>query len=111
MANKRKTGVGVNALFPQTETVATAPKKQTRTKTKRVVAKKKSQTSKAKVAKIEVPEETPERRTVWLREDHLERLEILKIRERSRLKSQGRRASVTTLIDEAVERYLNDMKA
>jgi hypothetical protein len=111
VAKRRETGVGVNALFPPTETAATAPKKQTRTKTKRASAKKKSRASNSTVAKVVVPEQIPERRTAWLREDHLERLEVLKIRERSRLKSQGRRASITTLIDEAMERYLTHMKA
>ena len=48
----------------------------------------------------------PTRRTAWIREDHLERLELLKLKERQRLKGEGKRASITALIDEALELYL-----
>ena len=51
-------------------------------------------------------ENSPARRTAWLREDHLERLELLKFKERQRLKQEGKRVSLTSLIDEALEQYL-----
>ena len=51
------------------------------------------------------------RRTAWLREDHLDRLEILKRRERARLRDDPeKRAAVTSLIDEAIEKYLAEME-
>ncbi len=76
-------------------------------------------TSKAKKrprSKKDEPEPEPKktlvpRRTAWLREDHLDRLEILKRRERARLRDDPeKRAAVTSLIDEAIEKYLAEME-
>lgn len=111
MADKKskKTGLGVDALFPpaeeeaggETATSQTPPQPQAEPK-----ARPKTQ----KATPKEEPEKKLPRRTAWLREDHLQRLEALKLRDRGRLQQEGKRVSLTTLIDEALERYLAEME-
>ena len=106
-SRERKTGLGVDAFF-QTE----EPPPQRRTRPVRQqrqtsdAPKKKTTRSKSRTQQEPEPAEQLERRTAWLREDHLLRLEQLKIKERRRLKRQKKRVSMTTLIDEALEAYL-----
>jgi hypothetical protein len=50
----------------------------------------------------------PKRRTAWLRSDHLDRLVLLKQKERARLTKEYNRASVAYLIDEAIGSYLDE---
>ena len=104
----RKTGLGVDAFF-QTE----EPPQQRRTRpvrqqrqTSDAPKQKKTTRAKSRTQHEAEPAEQLERRTAWLREDHLLRLEQLKIKERRRLKRQKKRVSMTTLIDEALEAYL-----
>lgn len=103
----RKTGLGVDAFFPaetaREGTRQKSPARPTRTGS----APKRTRKSTAAKPKAEpIPEETLERRTAWLLEDHMLRLERLKIQERRRLKREKKRVSMTTLIDEALEAYL-----
>ena len=103
----RKTGLGVDAFFPA-ETAKEPPRqKATARQTRSSGAPKRARkTAAAKPKEEPIPEETPERRTAWLLEEHMLRLERLKIQERRRLKREKKRVSMTTLIDEALEAYL-----
>jgi hypothetical protein len=56
------------------------------------------------------PEENTERRPAWIRLDYLEKLDILKHRERGRLRREKKRVARSTLIDEAIELYLTEME-
>ena len=103
----RKTGLGVDAFFP-VETARETPRQKapTRPTSTGNGPKRTRKTAAAKPKAEPIPEETPERRTAWLLEDHMLRLERLKIQERRRLKREKKRVSMTTLIDEALEAYL-----
>ena len=114
---KRNTGLGVEAFFPLEENKVSTregklpspikphPKKGIRSKPRtRIGISTPSE-------KIEGGKETMiERRPAWIRSDHLERLDALKHRERKRLHLEAKRASRSTLIDEAIERYLLEME-
>ena len=103
----RKTGLGVDAFFPA-ETAKEAPRQKAPARPTRTdgTPKRTRKTAVTKPKAEPIPEEAPERRTAWLLEDHMLRLERLKIQERRRLKREKKRVSMTTLIDEAMEAYL-----
>jgi len=94
-----KTGLGLNALIP--------PKEAQKETTAPVAAKPKAKRPQNEKAKPQAVPEEVERRTTWVREDYMVRLETLKLRERARLRKQGKRVSVASLIDEALEQYLD----
>lgn len=50
------------------------------------------------------------RQSTWILEGHFDRLDALKLKQKKRLKQQGKRVSVTSLIDEAIEQYLKKME-
>lgn len=86
------------------------PAAQVDAETKRKTTKKRSRPKNAEpepeLEKLPAP-----RRTAWLREDHLDRLEVLKRREKARLRDDPeKRVAVTSLIDEAIEQYLAEME-
>jgi hypothetical protein len=114
---KKRTGLGINAFFPPPEEEPIEPKPPVKrprsvppqkkaadqTKKKKATA---SQATRRKAREKEIP-----RRTAWLREDHLDRLEALKRKEKARLRADpNKRVAVSTLIDEAIERYLEEME-
>ena len=122
---ERKTGLGLDAFFPKSDEKPEEkeiPKSEAPTTGKRQASRKSK--SKAAVTKRSTPKEarpeqlvtnaegnSPPRRTAWLREDHLDRLEAIKIRDRNRLRTDpDKRVAVTTLIDEAIELYLDEME-
>lgn len=111
---KRKTGLGVDAFFPeedleiktthdkQPSASRTTPRRRTSTtksKNSTSSAKPESETAKDQDEKIE-------RRPAWIRLDHLARLDALKHLERKRLRREKKRVSRSTLLDEAIDRYL-----
>jgi hypothetical protein len=115
---KRKTGLGVDAFFPEEEfEVKTTSKvkpsaSQRSPRRRRNTIKSKSSGSGAKPetgSKID-QDERIERRPAWIRIDHLEKLDILKHRERRRLHREKKRVARSTLIDEAIEFYLAQME-
>lgn len=86
------------------------PANQAKSQEKRRTTRKRTQ---PKTPEVEIVDEKPSvpRRTAWLREDHLDRLEALKRREKDRLRADPeKRLAVTTLIDEAIEKYLEEME-
>jgi hypothetical protein len=111
---KRKTGLGVDAFFPEEEiedkatseekpSASQRPSRRRRNTTQR----KKSGSSTKAASKNKGDRDQPiERRPAWIRIDHLERLDILKHRERDRLRREKKRVSRSSLIDEAIEQYL-----
>ena len=122
MADKQ-TGLGVDALYGETAAeqlepseaeTPPAPKEQPAAQRKKTRKGARS-TPKPKVdSKVEEAQEKQPplpRRTAWLREDHLDRLQTLKLREKNRLRDDpNKRLAVTTLIDEAIEKYLAEME-
>ena len=91
---------------PSTKPKTASRKRADRRSKTRPKARKSAQ---KRVAAAAPPAETAQRaarRTVWLLQDHLDRLEALKRDQRPRLRKAGLRASVTTLIDEAITAYL-----
>lgn len=122
---KKKTGLGIQAFFPEEETTPPATKR-TRTKKKTQAKKAKPKPKRAK-AKRQTKKPTQRkaaaasnkekavkasRRPAWLQEDHLERLEIVKIWKRRQLRKQGKKETVNlgTLLDEAIETYLTKVE-
>jgi len=122
---ERKTGLGLDAFFPEAEEKPEekeTPKSEAPSTGNRQAPRKSK--PKATVTRRSTPKEphpeqlvtnvesnSPPRRTAWLREDHLDRLEAIKIRDRKRLRTDPyKRVAVTTLIDEAIERYLDEME-
>jgi len=114
---KQKTGLGVEAFFPNdenkemtSEEIASSPaepKKVNRESNRpRVPGKNPKPNEKIKAGK----EDMIERRPAWIRVDHLERLDALKHRERKRLRREAKRVTRSTLIDEAIEHYLLEME-
>ncbi len=68
-------------------------------------------------AKLKKNEPEPEaeaepvaRQSTWVTVDQFDRLDALKIRQKKRLKQEGKRASVQSLIEEAIEQYLKKME-
>jgi hypothetical protein len=112
---KRKTGLGVDAFFPEEEleietTSKVKPSTSQRSPRRRRntnQGKKSGSNAKPTSKKQEDQDQTIERRPAWIRIDHLERLDILKHRERDRLRRERKRVSRSTLIDEAIEQYLD----
>jgi hypothetical protein len=111
---KRKTGLGVDAFFPEEESEpnATAESKssasQRSARGRRKTTQRKNSGISAKPASKnkEGQNQNIERRPAWIRIDHLEKLDILKYRERKRLRREKKRVARSTLIDEAIELYL-----
>lgn len=113
---KRRTGLGVEAFFPfeeaqertfEGDTPSAKPPQEKRRSSKPRTPHKRAKP----VERITTGRgETCERRPAWIRLDHLERLDALKHRERKRLRREAKRASRSTLIDEAIERYLLEME-
>lgn len=113
---KRRTGLGVEAFFSyegnkettlEEKTSSAKPPQEKRTGSKpRSPRKSMKPVEKIKPGKGDMIE----RRPAWIRLDHLERLDALKHRERKRLRCEAKRASRSTLIDEAIERYLLEME-
>jgi hypothetical protein len=115
---KRKTGLGIDAFFPE------AGNKESILEKKAPPPPKISLQERPRSPKAEIPRKSTkpvrkakssggdmnERRPAWIRLDHLERLDALKHRERKRLRREAKRVSRSTLIDEAIERYLLEME-
>jgi hypothetical protein len=124
--SERKTGLGLDAFFPkeeeakpvkketpESEAPASGKRKTARKSKPKTTESKRTQTKKLQSQRVveNAESNSPPRRTAWLREDHLDRLEVLKIRDRERLRTDpDKRVAVTTLIDEAIERYLSEME-
>ena len=116
---KRKTGLGVDAFFPvEDEGIKTtieqpsstsAPPPRRRKSSTSLTRKTRSAAKKAIQSKSD-PDENMERRPAWIRLDHLEKLDILKHRERGRLRREKKRVARSTLIDEAIDLYLAEME-
>lgn len=119
MADK-KTGLGVDALFPPAEpqikeegpkqpAARSQPQQPKQPASKQSVSRKRPRKT-GRLHKEQPVEEEKSivRRTTWIRQEHFERLELLKHKERARLHDQKKRATVSVLIDEAIEKYLAD---
>ncbi|MCI0396385.1 MAG: hypothetical protein L0332_24540 [Chloroflexi bacterium] len=107
---ERKTGLGIDAFFPATSQEEKAPEVKAPQPARTAPSTPRLRKAAAPPARKEpAPESGPPRRTAWLREDHLDRLELLKRKERRRLRQQYKRVSMTSLIDEAIEAYLQKM--
>ena len=115
---KRKGGVrGLDALLqnleektPPTQPEETQTKTRAQPKVKNASAKKRPRRATSS-KNNEKKKKEDVRKQAWIKEDHLDRLEDLKRRERSRLQGEGKRASRQALIDEALELYLSQMEA
>jgi hypothetical protein len=111
---KRKTGLGVDAFFPEEESEdraapvakTSAAKRSPRQRKNSIGRKDSGGSGKTVSERKEDKDQKIERRPAWIRIDHLEKLDILKHRERRRLRKEKKRVSRSTLIDEAIERYL-----
>ena len=109
---KRKTGLGVDAFFPEEELEVKATSEEKPSASRRSSRRQRNTTQRKKSGSSVKPasknkeDQTIERRPAWIRIDHLERLDILKHRERDRLRRERKRVSRSTLIDEAIEQYL-----
>jgi hypothetical protein len=120
---KKNTGLGIDAFFPPLAEEPTEPteveSKPSKKRSRPVSPKKKvasDRTQAKRVARSTASQRIDQekgipRRTAWLREDHLDRLEALKRKEKARLRADpNKRVAVSTLIDEAIERYLDEME-
>lgn len=86
-----------------TEEQKTEPKPKPKPAKKRATPKKKEPEPEAEAKPVP-------RQSTWILEDHFDRLDALKLRQKRRLKQEGKRVSVTSLIDEAIDQYLEKME-
>lgn len=116
---KKRTGLGIDAFFPPLAEEPVEPKpaesKPSKKRSRSVSPTKKQPRAKRGAQSQTSPRQDRDegipRRTAWLREDHLDRLEALKRKEKARLRADpNKRVAVSTLIDEAIERYLQEME-